>query len=323
MEPAETRTLIELCRPGYGSFSEAVETTLDTLDQVVPGGLLLGRVDQSQDSCRVIGSRETGVEALQDGAALPLAAGSAGAAPGGRAPGVEIDPEFLASLGKSAYATLPLELSNGRIVGVLAALDPGGGEQRPDHVALLAVGARLLGHEWESVERRAELRRLRGRLADSPDADADTGLHNREAYLGLLEHDWSLAARGTVESTLVVLSVGPDSERESAPLGRLAVKVAAEVLEGSIRRTDRAARVGERTLAATLIGCRGEQAPFFVDRFRGALERVTGSASVTVHFTHAILPLADATSPEQALTLAEAAVGAPAPGPADQVEVSG
>jgi GGDEF domain-containing protein len=322
MEPSETRTLIDLCRPGYGSFSETVETTLDSLDGVVPGALLLGRVDQSQDSCRVVGSRQTALEALREGAVLPLAPGSAGAASGDGAPGVEIDPDFLGSLGMRAFATLPLELSNGRLVGVLAALDAGAGEQRPDHVALLAVGARLLSREWESVERRAEIRRLRSRLAESPGADAETGLLNREAYVDLLDHDWSLASRGTVESTLVALSVA-DPERHGAPFDRLAVKVAAEVLEGSIRRTDRAARIGERTLAATLIGCRGEQAPFFVDRFRGALERVTGSGALTVQFAHAIFPLADATAPEQALELAEAAVAASSPGSADQVEVAG
>jgi GGDEF domain-containing protein len=322
MEPAETRTLVDLCRPHHSSFSEAVEAALDTLDRVVPGALLLGRVDQSHDSCRVIGSRGTEVEALRNGAELPLAPGSAGAGAGDGAPGVAIDPQALASLDMQAYATLPLELSNGRIVGVLAALDSGAADVRADHIAMLAVGARLLSHEWESVERRAEVRRLRNRLAESPGADADTGLLNREAYAELLDHDWRLASRGTVESALVVLTVGSDGD-ELARFGGLAVKVAAEVLEGTIRRTDRAARVGDRALAATLIGCRGEQAPFFVDRFRGALERVTGNGSLAVPFTHAILPLADAASPEQALTLAEAAAGASTAAPADEVEVGG
>lgn len=94
-------------------------------------------------------------------------------------------------------------------------------------------------------------------------------------------------------------------------MGKLAVKIAAEVLEATVRTTDRVGRIGETTLAATLVGCRLEQAPAFVERFRAALGRVTRGGDPRIELSHGIQTLTGVSSAQEALGLADAAAGAP------------
>jgi len=314
VESTETKTLIRICQSRFRSFSEAAESVLGALADVVPGVLLLGQVDPDEQACRVIGIQGGGVDGVHKGAILPLGSPSNGdeAAPGSP-PNSEIDREFLDSLGVEACLGIPLEMSDGRIVGTLSALDSRPGAYRCQHVAMLGIAARLLSYEWESVERRAEMRRLRGRLPDSANVDPETRLLNRDGFLDLLDHDWRLAERGTVESVLVAFRVDGDSDRSpnGDAMGKLALKIAAEVLEASVRTTDRAGRVGETTLAATLVGCRLEQAPLFVERFRAALERVTRDGNPRVELSYGIRALGGVSSPQEALGLADAEAGAP------------
>jgi GGDEF domain-containing protein len=317
VESAETKALIRICQPRFRSFSEAVESVLGALADVVPGVLLLGQMDPDEQACRVIGIQGGAVDGVYKGAILPLGSppngGDAAGATPGPPPNSEIDREFLDSLGVGACLGVPLEKSDGRIVGTLSALDSRPGAYSCQHVAMLGIAARMLSYEWESVERRAELRRLRGRLPESANVDSETRLLSRYGFLDLLDHDWHLAERGTVESVLVAFRVDGDSERSpnGDAMRKLAVKIAAEVLEASIRTTDRAGRIGETTLAATLVGCRLEQVPVFVERFRAALERVTRGGNPRIELSHGIQALGSASSPEEALGLADAAAAAP------------
>ena len=317
MESTETKTLIRICRPRFRSFSEAADSVLGALVDVVPGVLLLGQIDPDEQVCRVIGIQGGGVDGVQKGTILPLGSPQNGdeAARGASGPSSssEIDRELLDSMGVQAYLGIPLEMSDGRIVATLSALHSGPGAYRCEHVAMLGIAARLLGHEWESVERRAELRRLRGRLPESANVDPETGLLNRDGFLDLLDHDWRLAEREAVESVLVAFRVDGDSDRSpnGDAMGKLAVKIAAEVLEACVRTTDRVGRLDETTLAVTLVGCRLEQAPAFVERFRAALGRVTRGGNPQVELSHGIQALAGVSSPQEALGLADAAAGAP------------
>ncbi len=317
MESTEAKTLIRICQPRFRSFSEAAESVLDALADVVPGVLLLSQMVPDEQACRVIGIQGAGVDGVYRGATLPLGSPPNGdeGARGAPDPATnsEIDREFLHSLGVEACFDVPLEMSDGRIVGTLSALDSRPGAYRCEHVAMLGIAARLLSYEWESVERRAELRRLRGRLPESANVDPETGLLNRDGFLDLLDHDWRLAERGTVESVLVAFRVNGNSDRSpnGDAMSKLALKIAAEVLEASVRTTDRAGRVDETTLAATLVGCRLEQAPVFVERFRAALERVTRGGNPRVELSHGIQALGGVSSPQEALDLADAIAGAP------------
>lgn len=309
------KVLTRICQR-FRSFSEAAESVLGALADVVPGVLLLGRIDPDE-ACRVIGIQGSGVDGVYKGMTLPLGSPPNGDGGGRGAPGPplngEIDQEFLDLLGVEACLGIQLEMSDGRIAGTLSALSSRPGAYRCEHVAMLGIAARLLSYEWESIERRAELRRLRGRLPKSANVDPETGLLNRDGFLDLLDHDWRLAERGAVESVLVAFRVDGDSDRSpnGDAMGKLALKIAAEVLEASVRTTDRVGRIGESTLAATLVGCRLEQASVFVERFRTALERVTRGGNPRVELSHGIQAVGGVSSPQEALGLASAAADAP------------
>jgi GGDEF domain-containing protein len=304
VESTETDALIRISQSRFRNFAEAAESILGSLAEVVPGVLLLGQVDPDERSCRVIGLHGVGVEGIHRGAVLPLASTS------------EVDRAFLDSLGVEACVGTPLEMSDGRVVATLSALAVHPDAYSWDHVAMLGIAARLLSHEWESVERRAEIRRLRGRLPESDNIDPETHLLSRKGFLDLLDHDWGLADRAVAESVVVAFRVGGGPERggEGGARGRLALKIAAEVLGSSVRSTDRAGRAGEATLAVSLVGCGTEQAPAFVERYLAALGRVTGSGGPDVELSHGIQSLRGPSSAEEALTLAIVAAGASANG---------
>jgi GGDEF domain-containing protein len=289
----DTSALTRLARGRFQNFSEAAEAVLGALADVIPGTVLLGRLEPDEQVCRVMDIRGAGVEGLRRGAILPAG----------------LDGELLGSLGARTSLALPLETSDGIVVGVLCALDSSAGAYRPEHASLLGIAAVLLSHEWESVQRRAELRRLRTRLSHGPNTDADTGLANRDGFLEALDREWRLVARGAVESVLVACSVEVDvgdvSNHEAVK--SVALKVAADVLSASTRVTDHVGRVGPMTVAAILVGCRVDEASAFVARFESALGRVTQRGRPKVEISYSIQALTGAPPPEELLKIGETA----------------
>ncbi len=317
MDGIEAQTLIRLGQPRFRSFSDAVEPVLSAIADAVPGVIALGQLEPYEPGCRIIEVRGTGLDGIGKGTVLPLRAAANGDAPPlsetqDRAPTAELDYEYLKSIGALACLGMPLELSDGRIVGILAALDSGADVHDSAHVALLGIAARLLSHEWESVEQRAELRRLRRSPSADAKIDTDTGLPSRDSFLGLLDHEWALTNRGTVESVLVAFRIGEDPDRgpNRDPQSRLAIKIVAEVLEANARTTDRLGRIGEATVAAILVGCRVENASDFVERVQSALSRVTEGRGPRIELCDGVQALAGTPSPEEAFMRAEGAARA-------------
>lgn len=307
MEPNETRTLVRLAHRRFQNFSEAADSVLGALADAIPGVVALARLEPDEQVHRVIEVRGEGVSGLHRGVALP---------PGGDGlEGDGLDTDFLRSLGAQAWLSTPLEMSDGRIAGMLCAVDARAEAYSPEHAAQLGVASRLLSYEWESVELRSELRRLRGQVNAGPSTDTDTGFPNREGFLELLDHEWHLAERGTVQSVLVVCRVGSgareNGDEAACAKSRLTLKVTAEILEGSTRVTDRVGRIADTTLGAILVGCQLQDAPAFVARFLGALGRVTEGRQPEIEVSCGVQPLAGTASPEEVLELAEAAAGEP------------
>jgi GGDEF domain-containing protein len=302
MELSEVRTLIRFSRRRFRNFSNAADELLKALAEALPGVVILAQRDPDESILRVIEARGQGVSGLDAGTSLPVA-------------GNEVDGDFLHSLGGQAWLNAPLEMSDGRIVGVLCAVDAGAGAYRPEHAVQLSVAARLLSHEWESVELRSELRRLRGQVSAGPGTDPDTGLPNRSSFLDLLTREWRLTERGTVQSVLVICQVATGTdESEGEATGaedRLAVKLAAETLAATARRTDCVGRTGEMAVGAILVGCDPESVPDFLARFLGAFERVVEGRGDEIEVMCGAQPLAGTASPEEALDLAEVAAENP------------
>jgi GGDEF domain-containing protein len=296
MDPRETGALVGLAQRRFQNFSEAADSLLDTLADVVPGVLVLGRLDHDEQIHYVIEVRGEGVEGLRRGQALiPDDAG--------------VSPESFRSLGAADWVSAPLELTDGRIAGVLCAVDTEPGAYLPEHAALVGIAARLLGHEWESVELRSELRRLRGQVNTGPSTDPDTRLPDRDGFAGLLRAEWKAVEEEAVESVLVVCRVAASGTGNGTPAAgdRLALKLAADVLSATVRGQDKVGRIGKMGLGAILVGCPVGETPAFVARYLGALERVTDGKRPAIEISCGIQPLAGTSSADQALELAEVA----------------
>jgi GGDEF domain-containing protein len=315
VEATETRALVGLANQRFQSFSEAAESVLGALEEVIPGTVMLGQFDLDEQICRVVEVRGQGVNGMRRGTTIPLAAPLAGegngsdARPEGSVDG--LDGKHLLSLGVRTWLATPLEMSDGNIVGNLCAFETSSDAYSSDHAALLGVGARMLSYEWESIQRRAELRRLRDSAGNGSDTDADTGLPDRDSFLELLEREWRLVDRGTVKSVLVACRVGiePVEHVGAEAMARLVLKDAAEVLNATARNTDHVGRTGDESLAAILIGCQGDGARAFVQRFQAAVGRVTRARPVPVEIACGFQPLAGTTSAAEALELADGAAG--------------
>lgn len=318
MEPNETHALIQMCRLRFRSFSEAADSILASLAEAVPGALVLGKFEPEQGACRVIGVAGDEIAGLGRGSSVPLA-------------GDELDRGFLGTVGVESCSGIPLELRDGRVVGTVAALSAEPEVYGDAAIVMLGIAARMLSFEWDALELRAEMQRLRTRLPAGESVDTETALPNRESFLALVEHELLLARRGTVESVLVVFEVGAgagardgadaggseasaDAGAASSATDKLALKLAAETLGGCARTTDRIGRIGPQELAVILIGCPPEQATAFVDRYLAAIERVNRGGGPQIRLSHGVVSLAAVSSPEQAVELATEATGA-APGP--------
>jgi GGDEF domain-containing protein len=301
MEPDETRTLDRISRRRFHDFSDAVDVLLGALAEALPGVVALTRLDPDEQVHRVIEARGEGVSGLSGGAAVPQAASA-------------VDAGFLRPLGARDSLAAPLEMSDGRIVGLLCAADARDGVYRGEHAAQLRLAARLLAYEWESVELRSELRRLRSRFGADSGGDADTGLPDREGFIELLAREWRLAERGAVQSVLIdcrVAAGGGAGANGTSAKQRLALKLAAETLKATTRDTDPVGRIAANAVGAILVGCDPEHTPAFVARFLDALDRVTEGSRTEIEVSCGVQPLADTASPEAALELAEIAAGEP------------
>ncbi len=298
--PPALQSLFPLVNRRFQSFAEASDAALEVLARALPGTAVLGQIDPDEGVCRVADLRGAETDAVERRGLLPQLPDSA-----------ELDAEAMRARGIQTTISLPLELSDGSIVGIVCALSESANAYRSEHVLMLGLVARMLSYEWERVHSRAELRRLRHRLREGGGlADPDTGLPDRGAFTALLEREWRLAQRGTLGSTVIACTVRAEAEAEEAgaSLARLAIKDAAEVLAAVARNTDHVGRVGEMTLAVVMVGSDDPAGAEALERrFLEALRRVTGSrpGQIGVSFGHASLQ--QAPSADQALAVAESA----------------
>jgi GGDEF domain-containing protein len=311
------QSLFPLISRRFQSFAEASDAALDVLSAEVPGELVLGQIEAGDDKLRVLDVRGASIVGIERGNMLPLARvkSANGLGPDSTvlegANGIDdLDAAHLQSLGLGEWIALPLEMSDGAVVGIIAALSRRQGDFQAGHVVLLGLAARMLAYEWERVHARAALRELQQRVGAAANADADTGLPAREHFLDLIEREWKLARRGTVETMVACFRVDAGEEQSGSPLAVLALKDAAEALSGAVRSTDHIGRIGTMELGVAMIGCDEEAGvDALVQRFAHALRKVTHGRAVQVTVSHGAARLGQTGSAAEALELAVGAVG--------------
>ncbi len=260
-------------------------------------------MDWDAGECRVLDSRGPSVPR---GTELPLA--------------VEpdssdlIDPEALAQLHAVPWASAPLDVSDGSVVGVLLAAGHHESGSPEQVLPVLLIAARLLSYEWESVSTRAELHRLTEAARDRRNTDPVTGLLARAALVEASEREWELSRRGTVETHVVVChlrDLAELSDRHGEALADLILRDVAEVLAGGVRRTDHLGRVADDSLAAVLVGCKGPAGALaFLQRVEQAFGRVAAARPQIAVLSYGTQSLAETESAAQAIQLAESAARA-------------
>jgi len=312
------QSLFPLISRRFQSFAEAADAALDVLAAQVPGEIVIGQIEAGDDKLRVLDVRGAETVGIERGNMLPLAKQEPanGLGPDETvlegANGIDdLDARHLQSLGLGEWIALPLEMSDGAVVGIVAGLSRRQGDYKAEHVVLLGLAARMLAYEWERVHTRAAMRQLKQRIGAATNADSDTGLHGRQGFLDLLEREWKLARRGTVATMAVCFHVDADGEMPGSPVAKLALKDAADALSGAVRSTDQIGRIGEMDLGVAMIGCPDEVGvEALYERFMNALRRVTQGRPVRVSITHGAVALGDTGSAEEALEQAERAVAA-------------
>ncbi len=310
-------SLFPLISRRFQSFAEASDASLDVLAEQVPGEIVLGQIEAGDDRLRVLDVRGASTIGVERGTLLPLAqvktAGGLGpnaSALEGTAGVDDLDATHLRSLGLEEWIALPLEMSDGAIVGMVAALSHRQGDYRAEHLVLLGLAARMLAYEWERVQTRNELRKLSHQVGAATQADAETGLPSRDRFIDLLDREWKLARRGTVDSMAVCFRVSAGDEEAGSPLAVLALKDAAEALAGSVRTTDQIGRIGAMDLGVAMIGCPDEAGvEALAQRFEHALRRVTHGRPVEISVAHGSIALAETDSAKEALEHAQRATG--------------
>ena len=309
MEATHTAALAALSARRFASFAEAADAALAGLSAAVPGTVVLARFDPDGETCRVTDLRGAPIQGLERGVSLRVSS-----------PGVWLDPELLTAAGIRSSLVSPLELHDGNVVGLVCAFDQNTCAYLEDHRVLVNVASRILAYEWQAVRAQAELRHLREEARDGGKTDAETGLFDRDAFAEVLDREWRLAKRSTVQSYLVAcrVVVAGTANGAGSPMATLGMKDAAEVLAGVARTTDHVGRVGTSTLAAVLVGCHGaEGAEAFVARLRHAVARATQGRpfSVEIGCSYRDIKLFDSAAEALANT-EDASISAPTPAPA-------
>ena len=312
------QSLFPLISRRFQSFAEATDAALDVLAEQVPGEIVVGQIETGDDQLRVLDVRGAEIVGIERGNMLPLATRKSanGLGPDETvlegANGIDdLDAHHLQGLGLGEWIALPLEMSDGGVVGIVAALSRRQGDYRAEHVVLLGLTARMLAYEWERVHTRATLRELQQRIGAATNADPQTGLPDRERFLDLLEREWKLARRGTVETMAVCFRLEAGDERPGSPSAVLALKDAAEALSGAARSTDQVGRIGEMELGVAMIGCENlAGVDALAERFTNGLRRVTHGRPVSVSISHGAIALSETSSAEEALEMAERAIDA-------------
>ncbi len=167
----------------------------------------------------------------------------------------DLDARHLQELGLGEWIALPLEMSDGAVVGIVAALSRRQGDYRAEHVVLLDSR-----RGCSPTSGSACIRAPRCGSSSSGSAPPPTPMPTPVFTVARVSSICSSASGSSPgagrsrrwpsvsTSTLATSPLG-------SPIAKLALKDAAEALAGAVRSTDQIGRVGEMDLGVAMIGC--------------------------------------------------------------------
>jgi diguanylate cyclase (GGDEF)-like protein len=176
METGAIRAAATASAASYSSFADATRSVLDLLERLLPGcALYVAHLDRAHAVHRIVDTRAAAAFGMRSNLTTPLSDSYDMAMAEERAPrlcnDVGADPVYAGlgvqrRAGAGSYLGVPLELSDGSRVGVLAALDERSMRFRADDEQLFTLIARVLAYELERESNERDLRRLNDSLRD-------------------------------------------------------------------------------------------------------------------------------------------------------------
>lgn len=312
--------MVEVSGQSFQSIGEAIRSVLELLEKLLPGSsVFVAQFDEQAGYFRVIDARANGGSyPVESGFSIPLDSSFCFHMAARRAPQLtgdaESDPVYSQlpvreRLDIGSYVAAPLELEDTTRVGSLCAISRQLDAYEEDDLERLAVMARILSFELERENRELDLRRNNEELRDQAISDPLTDLGNRRSFMTALEREWQLTRRGTARSYLVVADIDGlkrVNDEHGHATGDVLLKDVADALASAARGTDIVGRLGGDEFGVLLVGCEGgREAAAYCDRARRVLREKMSERSATVDVSLGFGGLADSSSSDQALHLAD------------------
>jgi diguanylate cyclase (GGDEF)-like protein/PAS domain S-box-containing protein len=148
---------------------------------------------------------------------------------------------------------------------------------------------------------------MEARLMEAANTDPLTGLHNRRAFMTMLEHQWSRVREGNGRCGLVLFDIDHFkrvNDRYGHQTGDMVLKTFAEIARGMLRETDMLARIGGEEFALLLWNSDEIAASRIAERIREAIARALlrsdQNASFSITISAGVADLATLESPRDA-----------------------
>lgn len=219
----------------------------------------------------------------------------------------------------ASYARVSLGARNGEQQAMLYAIARTPERFGADEMRMIEVMGRVIANELVREQTYADLLRrekmlveANGRLRAHATTDPVTRVANRRSFDELLRREWKLCARGTIGSYLMVVDLDDFklvNDLYGHSVGDRTLRDAAVALVASGRETDVIGRLGGDEFGVILVGCESpEAATEYRDRARATFAQTMLNRQIAIGFSAGFYPLVDASSPEQALELADQAM---------------
>ena len=315
LEAESVGAVAELSARSFADFPEATRAVLAMLEQQLRGSaVFVGYFDEASDRFWIldsVGDESFGLEAglrvpFQDSFCTHMVAGRSHQLSNN----VAEDPTYAAITARAgsdigSYVGVPLEVSDGHLVGSLCAISHNQDAYSESDRQLLLVISRLLAYELERKQAARDLRVLTDQLHEQATTDSLTGLSNRRIFVESLEREWELTNRDGIPSYVVLADLDHfkqlnDTHGHAA--GDQALRMFAEALRSTARETDILGRLGGDEFGVVLVRALDPETPgWFTNRLRRSLAATTTSIAVSL----GIAPLAESPSAAASLELAD------------------
>lgn len=304
---------IEIAARSFGSFSEATHAVLDVLEaRLTNVALFVVQTSDDGELVKIMAAR--GQLPLNRRTAAEMGVETA-----------EVNDPILALVSAKrqfeigSYVGIPLELKDGTRIATLAAISREPQRFELKDLKLLETMGRVIANELDRERIEGDLMRRERLLVESNQrlrahatTDPITGVANRRSFDKALTDEWHLCRANGSSSYLMVVDLDEFkavNDLFGHAVGDQALKDAAQALVTAGRQSDFVGRLGGDEFGVILVGCETpDTAAAYRERTRTAFAKAMQERQISLGFSAGFHSIADASSPTQALEMADQAM---------------